>query len=142
MSETTPAGTLSPDGRYKWDGSAWLPVDAASPVPGATQAPVVQKIGHRRRNLGLGCLGLIVLFVIYAVASGAGKSTSTTSTGPSPSPHASASLAETRMTAQQKASLQKVMTDEMNHYNALFTGGKAAWNGEVPGRQCWIGCIQ
>jgi predicted 3-demethylubiquinone-9 3-methyltransferase (glyoxalase superfamily) len=30
------------------------------------------------------------------------------------------------MTAQQKGVLQKTMTDEMNHYNSLFTGGKAA----------------
>lgn len=40
----TPAGgtataTLSPDGRWRWDGSRWVAVNAGTPAPGAAQAP-------------------------------------------------------------------------------------------------------
>lgn len=45
---------------------------------------------------------------------------------PSPSPPPSPSSAEPKMTAQQKADLSKVLTDELNHFNAQFAAGKAA----------------
>jgi hypothetical protein len=61
------AGTLSPDGNYRWDGTAWQPIGAA-PV-----AAVAQKKGHMGRNLGLGCLGLIVLIVIIVIATSLNK---------------------------------------------------------------------
>jgi hypothetical protein len=37
----------------------------------------VAKKGHMARNLGVGCLGLLLLIVIIAVAANAGKSTTT-----------------------------------------------------------------
>jgi hypothetical protein len=76
----TPPGTLSPDGQYRWDGTAWQSAQAAPPPPGAPPAQVAQKKGHMARNLGIGCLGLIVLIVIIVAATSAGKNTNTTST--------------------------------------------------------------
>src|ERR1700694_1535848 len=47
-----------------------------TPVPPGYE---LKKVGHRGRNLGIGCLGLIVLIVIIAIASNAGKNPTTTS---------------------------------------------------------------
>lgn len=103
---TTPPGPLSPDGLYRWDGTEWQPAQDAAPALGAPQAPippgalqapagqVVKKKGHMGRNIGLGCLGLILLIVVIAVATNVGKNSSGTSTsGSSPASGASSSPA-------------------------------------------------
>lgn len=73
MTEQQPpptAGAVSPDGQYVWDGSQW------APNPNLPKPPAPKK-GHMARNLGVGCLGLIILVVIIVVASGGSKSTTT-----------------------------------------------------------------
>jgi hypothetical protein len=34
-----PAGQLSPDGRWRWDGNQWVPVEALAAPPSAPQSP-------------------------------------------------------------------------------------------------------
>ena len=78
MSQQLPPtpGTRSPDGAYVWDGSTWVPN-----VP-VGQAAVPPKKGHMGRNLGIGCLGLILLtIVIVALSVSRGGSSTTSSSG-------------------------------------------------------------
>jgi hypothetical protein len=37
---TTPPGTLSPDGNYRWDGSQWRPVPLPPPPPPPAASPL------------------------------------------------------------------------------------------------------
>jgi len=68
-------GHVSPDGNWRWNGTQWVP---NAPGP----AVVAQKKGHMGRNLGIGCLGLIILVVIIGVAASSGnKSSNNTSSG-------------------------------------------------------------
>jgi hypothetical protein len=125
----TPEGPLSPDGKYRWDGSEWQAVQAPPPSPEPTaQAPlgtvpppvpppvVVKKKGHLARNLGLGLLGLIVLFVIIGLASGGSKGTPTASPSLSASAQAaaaeaSADAAVAAAVAADKAAADKAAAD-------------------------------
>lgn len=51
---------ISADGKFYWDGQRWVPMQQAAPAP-------PQATSHRGRNLGLGCVGLIVLVIVIAV---------------------------------------------------------------------------
>jgi hypothetical protein len=51
---------VSADGKFYWDGQRWVPMQQTMPVP-------PQASSHRGRNLGLGCVGLIVLVIVIAV---------------------------------------------------------------------------
>jgi hypothetical protein len=51
---------ISADGKFYWDGQRWVPMQQAAPVP-------AQATSHRGRNLGLGCVGLIVLVIAIGV---------------------------------------------------------------------------
>lgn len=51
---------ISADGKFYWDGQRWVPMQQAAPMQ-------AQARSHRGRNLGLGCVGLIVLVVVIAV---------------------------------------------------------------------------
>lgn len=64
-------GTISPDGRYIWNGNEWV-----ANVPAGLST--VAKKGHKARNFGIGCLGLIVLLLIIAFVSAGGKNTNNT----------------------------------------------------------------
>jgi hypothetical protein len=70
---------LSPDGKYYWDGERWVPV-ALMDEEGIAHPP---KKGHAMRNISLGCLGLIVLLIVIAVASNGGNNPSTPASSPS-----------------------------------------------------------
>jgi len=58
---------ISADGKFYWDGQRWVPMQQTVPPATAT------KPSHRGRNLGLGCVGLIVVVVIIAVIGSAGS---------------------------------------------------------------------
>ena len=61
MADVTPArvGELSPDGRWRWDGSQWLPVAASAPPPVWATARV-------RSSATLAALGSALLVGIVA----------------------------------------------------------------------------
>lgn len=91
MSEQTPPpptqpGTVSPDGQWVWNGTAW------APNPNAAPTTVVQKKGHTLRNLGCGCgaLALLIIVIIIIVMSSAAKTlnNAVTSGGGVPAPAA------------------------------------------------------
>jgi hypothetical protein len=91
----TPPGTVSPDGRYVWDGSQWAPnTGAPNPIP----PPAVKK-GHLVRNVLLGVGGLFLLVFIIGVAAGGSKGTTTTS-------------APTPVSASDKALADKIAADQ------------------------------
>jgi len=67
--EPPPPPQVSPDGKFYWDGTRWVPVQSQSAV--AAQVPSgyeIKKKGHGLRNGAIGCLGLIVLIVIISIA--------------------------------------------------------------------------
>jgi hypothetical protein len=51
---------ISADGKFYWDGQRWVPMQEKPP-------PQVRAPSHRGRNLGLGCVGLIVIVIVIAV---------------------------------------------------------------------------
>jgi hypothetical protein len=51
---------ISADGKFYWDGQRWVPMQQAAPMQ-------VRPASHRGRNLGLGCVGLIVLVIVIGV---------------------------------------------------------------------------
>jgi hypothetical protein len=51
---------ISADGKFYWDGQRWVPMQQAAPMQS-------RPTSHRGRNLGLGCVGLIVLVIVIAV---------------------------------------------------------------------------
>jgi len=65
---------VSPDGKFYWDGTRWVPVQgqfaAAAQVPAGYE---IKKKGHGLRNGAIGCLGLIVLIVIISIAAANGN---------------------------------------------------------------------
>jgi hypothetical protein len=74
---------------------------AATPQP----APTPKK-GHLLRNIGLGCGGLIVLFIIIAIATNAGKTAS-----PSSSPAAADKGSASASAASTPAHVAQVLLD-------------------------------
>lgn len=61
MSEPPPSQPqISADGKFYWDGQRWVPMQQTAPMQ-------VRPTSHRGRNLGLGCVGLIVLVIVIAV---------------------------------------------------------------------------
>lgn len=94
MSQTPPPAqppapnTISPDGQWRWDGAQWVP-NTAAPTPAA----VVAKKGHKGRNLGLGCAGLLLLLVIIGVAASSGSKNSSQPAVPDKSTAASSAPA-------------------------------------------------
>lgn len=61
MSESQPAGQISPDGNYVWDGNAWQPRTQGQPYPGGMQMQQ-PKQNHTLRNV---LLALTVVFVLF-----------------------------------------------------------------------------
>src|SRR5205814_6167924 len=51
---------ISADGKFYWDGQRWVPMQQAAPIQ-------AHPTSHRGRNLGLGCVGLIVLVIVIAI---------------------------------------------------------------------------
>ncbi len=51
---------ISADGKFYWDGQRWVPMQHAASV-------AAQATSHRGRNLGLGCVDLIVVVIVIAV---------------------------------------------------------------------------
>jgi len=75
MSEQPPP-QVSPDGRFYWDGQRWVPFQQAAAPPPLLAQPQPQS--HTGRNLALGCLGVLIVGVIIAVAAAGGSHGSTT----------------------------------------------------------------
>ena len=85
-----PPPQVSPDGKFYWDGTRWVPVQSQSAV--ATQVPAgyeIKKKGHGLRNGAIGCLGLIVLIVIISIAAASGNHSGGSSNPAASSPAAS-----------------------------------------------------
>jgi hypothetical protein len=82
----SPAGAISPDGLYIWNGTQWVPNAPATPLAAVT------KTSHTGRNLGIGgavALVLLLIIGIVAAAAFARKPTTVATTithSPSPSP--------------------------------------------------------
>jgi len=57
---------ISADGKFYWDGQRWVPMQQLAPMQ-------AQATSHRGRNLGLGCLGVIVGVIIIAAIGNAGS---------------------------------------------------------------------
>jgi hypothetical protein len=83
MSDPPPPPQVSPDGKFYWDGTRWVPMQAQA---AAEPQPTAPSKGHALRNVSLGCLGLIVLLIIIGIAANGSHGTST----PAPSPSNSA----------------------------------------------------
>jgi hypothetical protein len=83
----SPSGRqVSPDGKYQWNGTAWLPVDGGSPT-----AP--PKKSHKLRNAGI-VIGALLLVGIGAAIGSSGSSPNSTNTA-SVSPSAQAKVTPT-----------------------------------------------
>jgi hypothetical protein len=103
--EPPPPPQVSPDGRFYWDGTRWVPMQtpaAQEPPQQVAQQPPVQafpqqvpptyaapKKGHALRNGAIGCVGLIVLLIIIGIAANGANKTTSTSNSASNSPTAS-----------------------------------------------------
>jgi hypothetical protein len=89
MSQQPPPPQYSPDGKFWWNGQAWVPVQAPA-VPIARQ-------GHALRNVAIGCGGLIgvliVLGIIGSLANGGNSSKSTPTPTSTATPTSKASAA-------------------------------------------------
>jgi hypothetical protein len=96
MSQQAPP-QYSPDGRFWWNGQAWVPV---SPVA------AVARTGHGARNVAIGCgalIGLLVLLGTIGSIANSGRATptpparaTTAATGAAPASNALASAAPAR----------------------------------------------
>jgi hypothetical protein len=81
---TNQPNAISPDGKYQWNGTAWVPI-----------GPLAKKKGHFFRNAGIGCGGLILLAIIISVGAASGNhSSSSGSVAVSPSQATSSATAK------------------------------------------------
>jgi hypothetical protein len=83
---------VSPDGKFYWDGTHWVPMQTAAVPPQAIPAAgyVAPKKGHALRNVSIGCLGLIALVIVIGIIANSGAQntltpSSSASNGSSPS---------------------------------------------------------
>jgi hypothetical protein len=98
--EPPPPPQVSPDGKFYWDGTRWVPMthsvthsQAPAQIP-PTYAP--PKKGHALRNVSCGCLGLIALLIVVGIIGNAGSrdtptssSSATSQSSASPAPPSS-----------------------------------------------------
>jgi hypothetical protein len=155
VAESAPSRQLSPDGKYYWDGTRWVPMQAAAaqeqaPPVAQRAIPAVQafpedrpragyaapKKGHARRNVSFGCLGLIVLLIIIAIASNGGsKTSSSSSTSSSPSastPAESPIPSPTPISpAAYKASAKSIPYVQLEKDPASLAGTVVTYTGQV-----------
>jgi hypothetical protein len=90
MSNPPPPPQISPDGKFYWDGTRWVPMQAqASPQPAQQQRQQlpagyeIKKKGHFWRNGLFGCAGIIALIIFIPWCAGlAGVSTSSSCSSP------------------------------------------------------------
>src|SRR2546427_13374 len=93
MSDPPPPPHVSPDGKFYWDGTRWVPMQGqapAQPPPIAQQSQQlpagseIKKEGHGLRNGCIGCAGLIALLIIIGIAAGGSSRSPSTSGSSSP----------------------------------------------------------
>jgi hypothetical protein len=67
MSEPSPPSRVSPDGKYYWDGTQWMPTQ--SQAPSQPRSGVVAKLlgGALNNWVGYGCLAVAAVVVLVAV---------------------------------------------------------------------------
>lgn len=88
MSGPPPPPQVSPDGKFYWNGTHWVPMQAsAQPTqPQRQQLPAgyeIKKKGHFWRNGLIGCAGIIALIIFIPWCAGlAGVSTSSSHSSP------------------------------------------------------------
>ncbi len=66
MSSPPPPPQVSPDGKFYWDGTRWVPIQQQPPQPPEVVV-VKQPRGAWNSCVGYGCLGIAALFVLAAV---------------------------------------------------------------------------
>lgn len=106
MSGPPPPPQISPDGKFYWDGTRWVPMQGqapSQPQPMAQQQPPklppgyeIKKQGHGWRNVAIGCVGIIALFFLIPFCAGLVGVSSSSSRSPNPAtgqPVSSASCA-------------------------------------------------
>jgi hypothetical protein len=77
MSSPPPPPQVSPDGKFYWDGTRWVPMQGQAPAqPPPAQRPEVvvvkQPRGAWNSCVGYGCLAVAAVFVLAAVTAWCG----------------------------------------------------------------------
>jgi hypothetical protein len=142
--EPPPPPQVSPDGKFYWDGTRWVPMQTPAaqgpPQQVAQQPPQVQaspwqypptsappKQGHALRNGAIGCVGLIVLLIIIGIAANGANNSSNNSPGfvvvsPSSSPIDEATY---------KASAKAIPYVQLEKDPASLAGTVVTYTGQV-----------
>jgi hypothetical protein len=68
-----PPPQVSPDGRFYWDGERWVPFQQPIQPVQPVQPVAGQKQSHTGRNVALGCLGVLIVGGIIALAAAGGS---------------------------------------------------------------------
>jgi hypothetical protein len=74
MSGPQPPPQVSPDGKFYWDGTRWVPMQGQATAPPVAAPPTAS---HRSRNLGIGCAVVVVAVIIIALLGGGQSNKST-----------------------------------------------------------------
>jgi hypothetical protein len=124
--EPPPPPQVSPDGKFYWDGTRWVPMQmAAAPAQAMPTTYGVPRKGHALRNVSIGCFGLIGLVILIAIIANAGPQNT---------------LAPSSSTSDESSPSAQPSSKFVNFGNGTWVVGKDIQAGTYRTRQGSPGC--